>query len=120
LLVSPPVIGRVAEPFVCVTSAPPYPPPIQRWRPSVLPRGTAYAISRKSGNAVTRNRIRRRLRAALFALDRDQPDAFVAGDYLFTAGSELSTVPFEDVQQMVRRAVCSVASAVHGSSSPGR
>lgn len=69
----------------------------------------AYAISRRSGNAVMRNRIRRRLRAALFELNRDQPEVFPAGDYLFTAGPELSTLPFTEVRRMVSTAVTSVS-----------
>ncbi|MFN0029100.1 MAG: ribonuclease P protein component [Acidimicrobiales bacterium] len=79
----------------------------------------AYAISRKSGNAVTRNRIRRRLRAVLFDLDREQPHALHAGDYLFSAGPELTSVPFGEVQRMVHGAVASVAPRDGGSAHRG-
>lgn len=71
----------------------------------------AYAIGRKTGNAVLRNRIRRRLRAALCQLQQEEPGAVASGDYLFSAGPGLAEVPFDDVRRMVRHAVVAVQRA---------
>ena len=42
-----------------------------------------FAISRKVGNAVQRNRIRRRVRAVLREISREDPLLLPPGDYLF-------------------------------------
>jgi ribonuclease P protein component len=51
----------------------------------------AYAISRRVGNAVERNRARRRLRAAV-ALESG--DLRAGGVYLFSAERSVITLPF--------------------------
>lgn len=42
-----------------------------------------FAVSRKVGTAVQRNRIRRRIRAVLRDIASDNPSVLPAGDYLF-------------------------------------
>ena len=55
----------------------------------------AYAISRKVGNAVVRNRIRRRLRALVDGLD-PQPKP---GKYLIRCGNETGKLSYGALQQ---------------------
>ncbi len=61
----------------------------------------AYAINRKVGNAVTRNRVRRRLRAALSELERSNPNALLSGSYLFSADAIVTKLPFAEVRGLV-------------------
>ena len=61
----------------------------------------AYAINRKVGNAVTRNRVRRRLRAALSELERSNPGALASGSYLFSAEATVTALPFTEVRGLV-------------------
>ena len=61
----------------------------------------AYAINRKVGNAVTRNRVRRRLRAALSELERSNPGALSSGSYLFSADAIVTELPFAEVRGLV-------------------
>jgi ribonuclease P protein component len=58
----------------------------------------AYAIGRRFGNAVERNRARRRLRAAV-ALESDELCA--GGVYLFSAERSVVTVPFATLRARV-------------------
>lgn len=54
----------------------------------------AYAVGRRTGGAVQRNRIRRRLRAAI----RRTGDQLRPGTaYLVGAGAEVLTVPFDEL-----------------------
>jgi ribonuclease P protein component len=55
------------------------------------PPRVAYAIGRRVGNAVARNRVRRRLRAAI---DRHAADLVPGGAYLFSADQSSMNVPF--------------------------
>lgn len=58
----------------------------------------AYAVSRRVGGAVDRNRVRRRLRAAVRAhADALDPRA----SYLFGAGREALTMPFDTLRRRV-------------------
>jgi ribonuclease P protein component len=58
----------------------------------------AYAVSRRVGGAVVRNRVRRRLRAAV----RAHAGALDPGaSYLFGAGREALTMPFDALQRCV-------------------
>lgn len=61
----------------------------------------AYAISRKVGNAVTRNQIRRRLRA-LF--DDLQPRP-LSGNYLIKCGNESGNLSYDDLRHHLSNAV---------------
>lgn len=57
-----------------------------------VPR-VAFTVSRRAGNAVARNRIRRRLRAAI-----TRPDAvLVPGVYLVGGDAAVATMPFDDL-----------------------
>ncbi|MFN8049872.1 MAG: ribonuclease P protein component [Acidimicrobiales bacterium] len=66
----------------------------------------AYAIGRSVGNAVTRNRVRRRLRAILSALDR--AGSVRPGWYLVVASPEASTATFTELQHHLTRLVAGV------------
>lgn len=56
------------------------------------PPRVAFAVGRSTGSAVVRNRIRRRLRAALRALQAS--DALPAGTYLLGGSPRLATMPW--------------------------
>jgi ribonuclease P protein component len=58
------------------------------------PAEVAYALGRSLGNAVTRNRVRRRLRAAV---QRHEADLRPGGAYLFSAGRSAVTMPFQEL-----------------------
>jgi ribonuclease P protein component len=55
------------------------------------PPRVAYAIGRRVGSAVTRNRVRRRLRAAI---DRHAAELLPGGAYLFAADGATVSTPF--------------------------
>ena len=59
-----------------------------------VPR-VAFAVARRAGGAVVRNRIRRRLRAA--CRDLAVRDALPAGDYLLGAGPEAAARPWPEL-----------------------
>ena len=61
--------------------------------PSLPPR-IAYAVGRRVGPAVVRNRIRRRLRAAAHA---HRAELRPGGVYLFGAGPAAATTPFPEL-----------------------
>lgn len=63
----------------------------------------AFAISRKFGPAVQRNRARRRLRAAV----RHDAVTVAPGVYLFSCQREVLTMPFTSLLQNVQRCVAS-------------
>lgn len=61
-----------------------------------------FTVTKKLGNAVVRNRIRRRLKAALAAISADHAeDGF---DYVLLARSAAFDRPFEDMQKDLVRA----------------
>ena len=57
----------------------------------------AIATTRATGNAVIRNRVRRRLRAAVAA----HQDGLRPGAYLFGGGREVAAAPFEALRSTV-------------------
>lgn len=61
----------------------------------------AYAVGRRAGGAVVRNRIRRRLRAAVAAL----PTPLAPGAYLVAGGREAATCSFAELVGHLERAV---------------
>lgn len=63
----------------------------------------AFAIGKRTGTAVVRNRIRRRLRAALGELAA--AGAVPSGAALVSGRAELATVPFATVRSDLRRAL---------------
>jgi ribonuclease P protein component len=58
----------------------------------------AFAIGRWTGSAVVRNRVRRRLRSVVAALE------LPAGAYLVTASGEAAQLPFDDLRRHVETA----------------
>ncbi len=65
----------------------------------------AYAISRKVGTAVVRNRVRRRLRA----VNRELAARMRPGCYLMTARSEAASMPYDQLRASVRDALDALA-----------
>ena len=61
----------------------------------------AYAISRKVGNAVTRNQIRRRLRALIDELT-PQPHS---GTYLIKCGFETGKISYDELRHHLTQAL---------------
>ena len=72
------------------------------------PPRVAFATSRAAGNAVVRNRVRRRLRAAVAA---HEPELGAGGAYLFAAGREAIEAPFDTLATAVGELVRSVKDA---------
>lgn len=63
----------------------------------------AFAIGRRVGTAVLRNRVRRRLRGSLSVLAAD--GALPAGAYLISAGPAAAGAPYGQLHAMVSTAV---------------
>src|SRR5688500_19354240 len=72
----------------------------------------AYGISRKVGNAVVRNRTRRRLRAIVHQLD-GSPEGLPPGTYLVTTRPDVVDVGYERLAGLVA-AACSVSARSPG------
>lgn len=67
------------------------------------PARFGFTVTKKLGNAVTRNRIRRRLKAAIAEL---APELGLSGfDYVVVARSEALTAPFGTLRAHVARAL---------------
>jgi ribonuclease P protein component len=74
----------------------------------------AFAIGRRTGTAVVRNRIRRRLRAALEEMAR--ADQTPAGAAVVTAGPAVATAPFALVRRDLARALAGAVTRAEASS----
>jgi ribonuclease P protein component len=71
----------------------------------VSPPRVGFAVGRWVGSAVDRNRVRRRLRAAVAA----RPEDFAPGGiYLFSAGRTAMTLPFDRLVRSVSELARSV------------
>jgi ribonuclease P protein component len=64
-----------------------------------------YAISKKAGGSVVRNRIRRRLRAAIEAGNVPVTSGF----YLISADAAAATLPFTDLTEALRTVFANVS-----------
>ena len=71
------------------------------------PPRVAFAVSKAAGGAVQRNRIRRRLRAALRELQLE--GALPSGAYLVGATSSVATMPWSALVSLVRHTVAEAA-----------
>jgi ribonuclease P protein component len=69
-----------------------------------------YAIGKRHGGAVERNRLRRRLRAALRASGEELP----AGAYLVRAAPAAAELGFEELRRAVRAAAQAAAGKASG------
>ena len=67
------------------------------------PSALAFAIGRRVGTAVVRNRLRRRLRA-VFAELADRAD-LAPGTYLVSTGPEAATLDYGELRDIVHKAV---------------
>jgi len=65
------------------------------------PPRVAYAIGRRVGGAVVRNRLRRRLRAVVAELAPD----LIPGIYLVSASPEASALSFGELRSLLSRAM---------------
>ena len=72
------------------------------------PPRAGFAIGRATGGAVVRNRVRRRLRAALHQLLVE--DRLPAGTYLLGAQAEVATMPWSALVSQVADAVAEATS----------
>lgn len=82
----------------------PMPPFVLLVKPTTLGVSrTGFTVSKKVGNAVVRNRARRRLReAARFAMPGL---AIPSADHIFIARPQTSEIPFEELLELTRKAL---------------
>ena len=75
------------------------------WVPGLegTPPRVAFAIGRRVGPAVVRNRLRRRLRAALVELHP------APGDYLVVCDPDAASLPFSDLKALVSKALTALS-----------
>jgi len=64
-----------------------------------------YAISRHVGNAVARNRLRRRLRSALTELGRESDTTLRGGKYVISPGPAAAQLSYRDLTATLRSAL---------------
>jgi ribonuclease P protein component len=71
----------------------------------------AFAITRRAGSAVVRNRIRRRSRAALGALAACPDSPLVPGAYLVSADHRAAALPYAELAALLEAAVRAATAA---------
>ena len=74
-----------------------------------LPPRVAFAVGRRVGSAVLRNRIRRQLRAILRSLARSDPDFFPSGDYLVRVFPAAASLNFSELELLVSQGIVEIA-----------
>jgi ribonuclease P protein component len=67
--------------------------------PADVPPGAAFAVGRSAGGAVTRNRVRRRLRAALRELQA--AGRLPGGSYLVGGSAALAELPWDELVELL-------------------
>jgi ribonuclease P protein component len=72
--------------------------------PGTGPPRVAYAVGRRVGTAVVRNRVRRRLRAVV----AEEAAALAPGAYLVAVRPEAAALPFEELKTTVTSAMTRV------------
>lgn len=82
---------------------------------SDIPPRVAFAVGRKVGGAVTRNRVRRRLRACV---GRHRSHLRPGAAYLFGAGREAAAAPFSVLDQAVGELLAAGPAAPEPARSP--
>jgi RNase P protein component len=82
------------------------------WLPGEAPARVAFAVGRPVGNAVMRNLVTRRLRAAVEALEQapgqspDDPSSRLGGGaWLFRVGRDAAHRPYDALRHDLERAV---------------
>ena len=70
------------------------------------PAQAGFAVGKAAGGAVVRNRVRRRLRAALRQLATE--GRLPAGAYLLGGGASLATLPWTDLVDLVAETIAEV------------
>lgn len=71
-----------------------------------------YAITKRVGSAVVRNRVRRRLRAVLAEIDASRPDGLPGGAMLISAGPDVVRYRPEELRNHVERLVDALESRI--------
>ena len=74
-----------------------------RMRGDDEPPRVGFTVTKKVGNAVKRNRIRRRLREAVRLSAAD--DMAAGADYVIVGRAELLDAPFEEIKAELRRRI---------------
>lgn len=74
------------------------------------PPRVAYAVGRKVGPAVVRNRVRRRLRATVAELHTGPAGPLPSGAYLVSASPSAAALPPSDLKESLSRAMHEVSS----------
>lgn len=75
------------------------------------PPKVAFAVGRRVGRAVRRNRVRRQLRSIMRELVA-QPDTLVGpGTYLVATGPEVTTLSYQELRNTVQKAMAQIPAA---------
>ena len=78
----------------------------------------AYAITKRVGGAVERNRLRRRLRAVIAELATDREGLVPTGVLLISAGPEASSRDPEELRNDVKRLLAALETRRFGGEAP--
>jgi len=81
-------------------------------RPKMLPARIGFTVTRKNGNAVVRNRIKRRLREVV-RIGIDHKHLTAGLDYVIIAKRECLTIPFKDLIAELNKRLNKIKMNVH-------
>jgi ribonuclease P protein component len=79
------------------------------------PPRVAYAVGRRAGSAVVRNRARRRLRAAVLEHHRGPDGPLPSGAYLVSAGSAAAACSWTELTEGLDQALRAATGTASGS-----